>query len=75
MIWFFTREGHDRRSCETRLAFDGNGYELVVREGDRMRIERFHELGSLLARQQELLLAWQSLGWQGLPDRDKLSAQ
>ena len=75
MIWFFTREGHDRRSCETRLAFDGNGYELVVREGDRMRIERFHELSALLAREQELLQAWQSLGWRGLPDRRNLSVQ
>jgi len=35
MVWFYAR-GAERRSCETRLAPNGHGYELVVRDADRV---------------------------------------
>jgi hypothetical protein len=37
VMWFFARGAHERRSCETRLAFDGTGAK------DRSRVERFDE--------------------------------
>lgn len=63
MIWFFTRGTHERRSCETRLAPDGPGYELVVHDGHGSHVERFSDLGVLLAREQELYAAWRAVGW------------
>jgi hypothetical protein len=69
VIWFFARGSHERRSCETRLAFDGDGYELVVQDEDRSRVEVFDELRPLLAREHELLAAWRALGWRTIPQR------
>jgi hypothetical protein len=62
MVWFYTR-GRDRRSCETRLALTGDGYELVVREHGQTRTERFAHLHRLLSREHELLAAWRAQGW------------
>ena len=62
MVWFYAR-GLERRSCETRLALAGEGYELVIRDGEHARIERFTELSKLLAREHQLLTAWKAQGW------------
>jgi hypothetical protein len=62
MVWFYAR-GAERRSCETRLAIEGDGYELVVRDASETRIERFTDLPKLLAREHELLAAWRAQGW------------
>jgi hypothetical protein len=62
MVWFYTRAG-DTRTCETRLALDGQGYELVVTDGDGAHIETYDELADLLAREHQLLVAWRAQGW------------
>jgi hypothetical protein len=62
MVWFYVR-GNERRSCETRLALDGQGYELIVTDESGTHTERFSELHKLLSREHELLAAWVALGW------------
>ena len=62
MVWFYAR-GPERRSCETRLALVGEGYELVVREGKQVWVESFADLPTLLSREHELLTAWKAQGW------------
>jgi hypothetical protein len=62
MVWFYAR-GAERRSCETRLAPNGHGYELVVRDADRAHTEHFTDLTRLLLREHELLAAWRAQGW------------
>lgn len=61
MVCFYTR-AEERRSCETRLAADGPGYELVVQDAVT-QVEKFSDLGKLLAREHELLTAWRAQGW------------
>ena len=61
MVWFYTR-GLARRSCETRLATDGEGFELVVRDAGKVRVERFADLPKLMARAHQLLTAWKAQG-------------
>jgi hypothetical protein len=68
MIWFYTRGG-ERRTCETRLADDGNGYELIVTAGEAPQTEKYLDLARLLAREHELLAAWRALGWKDVPQR------
>jgi hypothetical protein len=53
----------ERRSCETRLTDDGNGYELVIVQEGRQHSERFDELVTLLSREHELVSAWRAQGW------------
>ena len=76
MVWFYTR-GREQRSCETRLALIGDGYELVVREHGETRTERFGDLQRLLSREHELLAAWRAQGWAPVMEadhrRDKLT--
>jgi hypothetical protein len=62
VVWFF-HLGTEQRSCETRLAADGNGYELVTVEGGRQHREQFQQLVQLLSREHELLSAWKAQGW------------
>ena len=62
MVWFYTR-GVERRSCETRLSEDGDGYELVIREGGKARVERFADLRKLMSREHQLLATWRAQGW------------
>lgn len=62
MVWFYSR-GNDTRTCETRLAVDGQGYELIVTDAEGVRVERFDELADLLAREHQLLAAWRAQGW------------
>jgi hypothetical protein len=50
-------------SCETRLNPNGPGFQLVITENARERIEDFDELADLLAREHELLQAWRAQGW------------
>jgi hypothetical protein len=68
MIYFF-RRADVTLSSETRLNPDGAGYQLVITEDSKTRIESFTALPTLLAREHELLLAWRALGWRdvGLP--------
>ena len=70
MVWFYAR-GPERRSCETRLALVGDGYELVIREGNQTSVERFAELRKLLAREHELLAAWKAQGWRTQDGADR----
>lgn len=72
MLYFFHR-GSDALSCETRLNPDGPGFQLVITENGRARIEQFDELAKLLAREHELLLAWRAQGWRdvGVPTRTR----
>ena len=53
MVWFYSR-GADTRTCETRLAVDSQGYELIVTDAEGVHVERFDELANLLAREHEL---------------------
>jgi hypothetical protein len=62
MVFFF-RRGSDSLTCETRLNADGPGFELVITENGRERIEQFNELPKLLSREHELLHAWRAVGW------------
>jgi hypothetical protein len=62
VIWFYTL-GPERRICETRLAAEGDGYELVVTDRSGTRVERFPELSQLLNREHELLAVWRAQGW------------
>jgi len=68
MIWFYCR-GPEVRTCEVRLLNDGPGYELIIVEGSRRRIERFGSIAALLSREHELLAAWRALGWQDVTVR------
>jgi len=70
MIYFFHR-GDTKLASETRLNPDGPGYQLVITENSKARIESFEELAKLLAREHELLLAWRAQGWReiGQPAR------
>ena len=70
MLYFF-RRGDAAMSCETRLNPEGPGYQLVITENNKPRIEQFAELAKLLAREHELLQAWRAQGWRdvGLPKR------
>ena len=62
MVWFYAR-GSERRSCETRLAIAGDGYELVIRDEKKTRVEPFIDLRELLSREHQLLAAWKAQGW------------
>lgn len=62
MVSSYTR-GVERRSCETRLAADGQAFELVIREPEKVHVERFVDLAKLLAREHQLLTAWRAQGW------------
>lgn len=62
LVWFFVL-GQDKRCCETRLAADGDGYELVVTDRSGEHVEHFAELSDLLSREHELLAAWRAQGW------------
>ena len=62
MVWFYTR-GHERLSCETRLALNGAGYELVIQNDAGERVEHFRQLRDLLAREHQLLAVWRAQGW------------
>ena len=70
MIYFFQR-GDTKLASETRLNPDGSGYQLVITENAKTRIESFADLAKLLAREHELLLAWRAQGWReiGQPAR------
>jgi hypothetical protein len=72
MIYFFRRAG-DMRSCETRLESEGPGFELVVTDGTGAYTEHFDDLVALVARQQELLRAWQMHGWRTIDPFDDIS--
>ena len=67
MLWFFVRAPGERRTCETRLAVAGEGYELVVTDDTGVHAEAFRDLSSLLAREHELLGAWRAMGWRPEP--------
>jgi hypothetical protein len=62
VIWFFVL-GHERRVSETRLALEGDGYELIVSDSSGNHVEHFTELPKLLAREHELVAAWRAQGW------------
>lgn len=63
MVSFF-QLGTEKRGCETRLAADRIGYELVLTdEHGRAHIEAFDTLQKLLSREHELICAWLAQGW------------
>ena len=68
MVWLLEQSGK-KRSFEVRLAFEGDGYELVVNDGSAVHIERFVLLAPLLRRQEEVLSAWKALGWTDVAER------
>ena len=61
VVWFYSR-GPAKRSIETRLALEGDGYELVIDDGLK-RVESFPDLPTLLTREHELRDAWKAQGW------------
>ncbi len=71
MIWVYVL-GQERRVCETRLAGDGEGYELILGDSAGTHVEGFRELPDLLRREHEILAAWRAQGWQ--PTTAKVSA-
>jgi hypothetical protein len=70
MIYFYRRAG-DTRTCETRLAPDGPGLELVVVDGRESRVEHFEDAGALANRQHELRYAWLLNGWRAIEPDDE----
>jgi hypothetical protein len=68
MVYFFHR-GAETRTCETRAEPHGTGYELVITEDRRSRVEHFHDARTLENRQYELRHAWLLRGWRSA-DRD-----
>lgn len=62
MLYVFVRGAH-RKTCETRLSADGNGYELVVSEDGIEHVDRYTSMERLLAREHELVQAWRAQGW------------
>jgi hypothetical protein len=62
MLYVFTR-GQQRKTCETRLSDDSNGFELVVVEDGVEHVDRFPTIDRLLSREHELLQAWRAQGW------------
>jgi hypothetical protein len=70
MVSFYVR-GQERRSCETRLAEDDHGYELVLNDAAGSHIERFLTLRKLLAREHELFAAWRAQGWRPVGDASR----
>ena len=72
MVYFF-RRGSESISCETRLSFSGDGYELLVTEHGKLRTETFTTVADMLAREHELLQAWRAQGWQDVagPERTR----
>ena len=50
-------------ACETRLNPNGPGFQLVITENARERIEDFEELPDLFEREHELLKTWRAQGW------------
>lgn len=62
MLYFYVR-GPQHRVCEVRLNPDGPGYELVVKETDDTRIERFDSLRTLREREESITSEWRADGW------------
>jgi DNA segregation ATPase FtsK/SpoIIIE-like protein len=62
MVYFYVR-GPEHRLCEVRLNPHGPGFELVVEESDRVRVEWFETLPLLRAREHEILTEWRAHGW------------
>jgi hypothetical protein len=62
VVWFFVL-GDARRSCETRLAGERGGYDLLVTVGGHTQTEHFDNMAQLLAREHELIAAWRAQGW------------
>jgi hypothetical protein len=62
-VLYFLRRGADAMSWETRLNPDGPGFQLVITENARERIEDFGELPDLLEREHDLLKTWRAQGW------------
>lgn len=66
MLYVFTR-GQQRKTCETRLSGDSDGFELVVVEEGVEHVDRFPTMERLLSREHELLQAWRAQGWSEPP--------
>jgi hypothetical protein len=66
MLYVFTR-GQQRKTCETRLSGDSDGFELVVVEDGVEHVDRFPTMDRLLSREHELLQAWRAQGWSEPP--------
>jgi hypothetical protein len=62
LVYFFVL-GEKRRRCETRLAAEGNGFELVITDGPAEHVEHFDDLANVLSREHELVTAWRAQGW------------
>ena len=69
MVYFFHR-GSETRTCEARPVPNGSGYELVITEGRRSRVEHFQDPRTLENRQYELRHGWLLHGWR-TADRDE----
>jgi len=65
-VLYFLRRGADAMSCETRLNPNGPGFQLVITENARERIEDFDDLAELLEREHGLLKTWRAQGWRDL---------
>jgi hypothetical protein len=68
----FLERGDERKTYEVRLNPYGDGFELVVRdEHGRESVETFTAIDRVLAREHELLSAWQALGWHDVVARGR----
>ena len=66
MVWFFVRST-DKLQLEIRNAVRGEGYEIVVRQGDDTEhLESCSDATALIERQQELANRWHTQGWSPL---------
>ena len=73
-MYTFRRAG-DTCTCEARSASQGRGYELVITEGRRARVEQFLDVRSLELRQHQLRHAWLMRGWRTAEPGGDLDAQ
>jgi len=70
MIYFYRRAG-DRRTCETRLEPDGEGYELIVSDGAESRTEHYEDARELGDREVELRQRLFAHGWRAIDPFDE----
>lgn len=69
VIWFYVL-GQERRVCETRLAAEEDGFELIIGDSSGSHVEHFRDLPELLRREHEVLAAWRAQGWQPTTAQD-----
>ena len=69
MFYFFQR-GSELLQCEVREAVDGTGFEIVIHEGTRERLEHHPTTDQVHRRWIELQQEFVTAGWWGPVTQD-----